>query len=265
MGLILSVLKRKTIDIKTSVKQRRQCSSSQRYRLRTAVCITAVMLFVVLPGCIPSSETSLQNRDGSTVFILPEPVYDGNLSIEAALYHRRSIRQYSVEPLSLHQISQLLWSAQGITDPKGLRTAPSAGALYPLEFYIVNGNIQGLDQGIYRYEPDGHRLVRISDGDKRAGLAAAALQQGCVKEAAVDIVITAVYNRTTQKYGERGIRYIHIEAGHAAQNICLQAVALELGTVTIGAFHDSQVSDLLELSQGEHPLYIMPVGRLRKN
>ena len=192
---------------------------------------------------------------------LTEPRYDSDVSLEQTLLQRRSVRDYTNEPLSLQQVSQLLWAAQGITDRQGLRTAPSAGALYPLEVYVVVGNVQSLSPGVYRYEPDGHQLVKTVDGDKRAGLADAALGQGCVKEGAINIVFTAVYERTTQKYGERGIRYVHMEVGHAAQNVYLQAVALHLGTVVIGAFHDDQVREILSLPQQEQPLYIMPAGR----
>ncbi|MBO3832083.1 MAG: SagB/ThcOx family dehydrogenase [Candidatus Brockarchaeota archaeon] len=151
--------------------------------------------------------------------------------------------------------------AQGITDLQVLRTAPSAGALYPLEIYLVVGSVEGLAPGVYKYLPNGHEIIRILDGDKRVPLADAALDQAWVRNAAVNIVITAVYGRTTGKYGERWIRYVHFEAGHAAQNICLQAVALNLGLVTVGAFYDEQVKTVLSLPVEEQPLYIIPVGR----
>ncbi|MDH5696652.1 MAG: SagB/ThcOx family dehydrogenase, partial [Dehalococcoidia bacterium] len=148
------------------------------------------------------------------VINLPEPRYDSDVSIEQSLLNRRSIRSYTGEPLTLQEVSQLLWAAQGITDPRGFRTAPSAGALYPLELYLVVGDVDDLTSGVYRYEPDGHQLARIIDGDKRAELADAALAQPWVKEGAISIVFTAVYERTTIKYGERGIRYVQMEAGH---------------------------------------------------
>lgn len=192
---------------------------------------------------------------------LPEPRYDSDVSLEQSLLQRRSVRSYTDELLTLQEVSQLLWAAQGITDPAGLRTAPSAGALYPLEVYVVAGNVQGLSPGVYRYEPDGHQLIRIIDGDRRAELADAALGQSCVEEGAVDFVFSAVYERTTGKYGDRDIRYVHMEAGHAAQNLCLQATAMGLGAVTIGAFYDEQVTRHLNLPGDEQPLYIIPVGR----
>jgi len=181
--------------------------------------------------------------------------------MEEALVERRSVRDYSTELLSLDEVSQLLWAAQGVTAEWGGRTAPSAGALYPLEVYLVVGRVENLTEGIYKYIPKGHELVKVKDGDVRQQLAVAALGQTCVKDGAVNIVITAVYERTTGKYGERGVRYVHMEAGHAAQNIYLQATALNLGMVTVGAFQDDQVSDILGISQNESPLYVIPVGR----
>ena len=172
---------------------------------------------------------------------LSEPRYDSDVSIEEALLNRRSVRQFSSEPLTLEEVSQLVWAAQGITDPRGLRTAPSAGALYPLELYVVVGNIEDLTEGVYRYSPQEHELEKVLDGDLRADLSEAAMGQASVRGAAVDIVITAVYERTTVQYGDRGIRYVHLEAGHAAQNLCLQATAMDLGIVTAGAFSDDQV------------------------
>jgi len=184
------------------------------------------------------------------------------VSIEQSLLKRRSTRSYTGEPITLQELSQLLWAAQGITDSgRGFRTAPSAGALYPLEVYVVAGDVQNLVSGIYKYEPDEHELARLIDGDKKSELADIALAQACVKEGALAIVFTAVYERTTVKYGERGIRYVHIEVGHAAQNVCLQAVAMGLGIVPVGAFHDEPVARLLNLPDNEQPLYIIPVGR----
>ncbi len=192
---------------------------------------------------------------------LPEPSYTGNISVETALSKRRSIRDYSGENLTLEEVSQLLWAAQGITAPWGGRTAPSAGALYPLELYTVVGDVEGIDKGVYKYSREEHELEKVKEGDIRAELADAAIGQECIRDAAIDIVFTAVYERTTRKYGERGIRYVHIEAGHAAQNVYLQAVSLDLGTVVIGAFIDGEVKEIMNMQEQETPLYIMPVGR----
>lgn len=194
---------------------------------------------------------------------LPLPNHESNTSIEEAILKRRSIRDYKDESLTLAEISQILWAAQGITK-EGVfsgRTAPSAGALYPLEVYLVAVNVDGLVPGLYHYNPHKNSLTKVLDGDLRQGLSDAALGQAYVKQAPADLVITAFYNRTTVKYGERGIRYVAIEAGHAAQNVYLQAVGLELGTVVVGGFNDEKVSGLLKLSKDETPLYIMPIGR----
>jgi len=192
---------------------------------------------------------------------LPEPRYTSNTSVEEALSQRRSIRAYSGENLTIEEVSQLLWAAQGVTAPWGGRTAPSAGALYPLELYLVVGDVEGIDKGVYKYIPEEHELEKVKEGDIRAELADAALGQECVRDAAIDIVFTAIYERTTGKYGERGIRYVQMEAGHAAQNVYLQAVALDLGTVVIGAFIDGEVKEIMNMQEQETPVYIMPVGR----
>ena len=192
---------------------------------------------------------------------LPKPQLDGHISIEKTLAKRRSIRNFRKLQISLQEVSQLLWAAQGITSSLGFRTAPSAGALYPLEVYLVVGNVKKLVAGVYHYDPKKHELQMTVEGDLRTALSNAALGQGAIQSGAVNIVFTAVYERTTGKYGQRGIRYVHMDAGHAAQNICLQATALGLGTVTIGAFRDEQVSETLKLPRDEVPLYILPVGR----
>ena len=196
-----------------------------------------------------------------TVIKLPEPMLDSKVSVEAALRARKSIRSYQGGDLTLAEVSQLLWAAQGITRKNGMRTAPSAGALYPLELYLVAGQIEQLPVGIYKYRIPGHELVQISDEEKRQALAAAGYGQSCIERGAINIVIAAVYERTARKYGERAVRYVHMEVGHAAQNIYLQAVALELGTVVIGAFDDSRVKKTLLMDADEYPLCIMPVGR----
>ena len=194
---------------------------------------------------------------------LPDPKYDSSVSVEQALLKRRSVREYKDEPLRLTEVSQLLWAAQGITNPTtGFRTAPSAGALYPLEVYIVVGNVEALKDGVYKYRPRGHELVKVKDGDVRRELSVAALDQTWVGEGAIVIVFFAVYERTTIKYGNRGIRYVHMEAGHAAQNVFLQAISLNLGAGVIGAFHDKEVKKILNAPNDEQPLYIMPVGAI---
>lgn len=191
---------------------------------------------------------------------LPPPRLKGTVSIEEALAARRSVRSFSRRPLALEDLSQLLWAAQGITDSRGYRTAPSAGALYPLELFVVAGTVASLPAGVYRYQSREHRLLSVAEGDRRTRLAEAALDQSAIREAPAVIAIAANYGRTTAKYRERGVRYVHIEAGHAAQSLCLQATALGLGTVVIGAFSDEGVTTVLQ-GAGLQSLYLIPVGR----
>jgi SagB-type dehydrogenase family enzyme len=208
----------------------------------------------------PEATESISMAPSAEIIPLPPPRRDGEITVERALQQRRSRREFRKAPLSIQDISQLLWSAQGITDEQGLRTAPSAGALYPLEVYMVVGTVEKLPVGVYKYRPYAHQLKRISKGDKRSELASAALDQDYVENNAAVLVFSAVEKRTTGKYGRRGIRYIHMEAGHAAQNVFLQAVSL-LGTVTVGAFDDDRVRQIMEMPEGENPLYLMPIGK----
>jgi len=205
--------------------------------------------------------TCNQKQQGDKMISLPKPKTKGSKSLEEVINSRRSVRQYSNKPLSLAELSQLLWSGQGITSPDGHRTAPSAGATYPLELLVVVGNVEGLSAGIYRYQPSSHSLVQESAGDKRKQLSEASLSQDMIAKAPISIVITAIYERTTRRYGERGIRYVHNEVGHVSQNISLQAEAIGLKTVVVGAFQDEEVAKVLGLSKNERPLYIMPVGK----
>jgi SagB-type dehydrogenase family enzyme len=186
---------------------------------------------------------------------LPEPSTDGPLSLEGALVRRRSVREYSLEQLSISEISQLLWAAQGITNPRGYRTAPSAGALYPLEVYVV------LEGGVFHYDPHAHNLTAVSAGDLRSDLYSVSLRQDAILNAPMVMVVTAVFSRTEAKYGRaRSPRYVHLEAGHAAQNVLLQAVSLGLGAVPIGAFEDTRVQEVLGLPADHEPLYLIPIG-----
>jgi len=230
-------------------------------KFNTKLIVLLVLVFgIILVACSNSAGTGSVEIPEMGLF-LPTPFYESETSVEAALLARRSVRDYSGEPLTLAEISQILWAAQGITSDWGGRTAPSAGALYPLEVYLLAVDVNALPAGIYRYKPDDHALKLILEGDQCQALYEAALSQGAVKDAAAAIVLTAIYERTTVKYDQRGIQYAHIEIGSAAQNIYLQAVALDLGTVFIGAFEDDQVRALLQLSDGETPLGIMPIGR----
>jgi SagB-type dehydrogenase family enzyme len=192
---------------------------------------------------------------------LPEPRLDGSVAIERALQKRRSVREYLTQPLELAQVSQLLWAAQGVTGPESYRTAPSAGALYALDLYLVAGQVSGVPPGLYQYDLHTHELLTLGQAELRRELSRAALSQSSIAQAAAVFVLTAVYQRITAKYGERGIRYAHMEAGHAAQNLLLEAVALDLGAVLVGAFDDGKVKELLNLRKQEMPLYLIAVGK----
>ena len=208
-------------------------------------------------SCVSAGKENVQRVS------LPPAGSAGQMSLEAALQQRRSVREFSRTGLGIDELSQLLWAAQGITGKGGLRTAPSAGALYPLELFVVAGDVDGLSPGVYQYRPKNHDLVQVSQGDLRRPLAAAALDQSWVRRAPAVLVIAGVYARSTKKYGQRGYRYAHIEVGHVAQNVYLQAAARHLSTVLVGAFNDGEVRALLGLPDDHEPLGLMPVGRRR--
>ncbi len=219
--------------------------------------IVAVVIVVLMAGLVAMhclGDVSSGGQQGA-VTQLPQPQTTGTVSIEQVLAQRRSIRSFTDQPLSQSEIGQLLWAAQGITAPeRGFRAAPSAGALYPLELYVVT------PEGVYHYQPQGHQVRLHRTGDQRPALAAACLGQGSVRQAAADFVITAVFSRTRAKYGERADQYVHNEVGAAGENLCLQAVGLELGSVMVGAFTDSQISEVLDLPADHAPLLVIPVG-----
>jgi SagB-type dehydrogenase family enzyme len=193
---------------------------------------------------------------------LSEPVKKGDMSLEEAISNRRSLRTYSEGKIGERDLSQLLWAAQGITDEaEGLRTAPSAGALYPLEIYVAIAAVEGLEAGLYKYDPSGHSLQLKKNGDIREDIYNAALRQDSIKDAAAVIIYCAVFERTAARYKDRAAQYVYIETGHSAQNVYLQAEALNLGTVAIGAFDDEGIKEVLDLPKGEEPVYLMPIGK----
>ncbi|MEM4347765.1 MAG: SagB/ThcOx family dehydrogenase [Candidatus Altiarchaeota archaeon] len=194
------------------------------------------------------------------IFKLPKVYFDSKISVEKAIFSRRSVRKYSEEALTLEEISRILFFSQGITQNEFLRTAPSAGATYPLETYLVVGKVENLEHGVYHYIPEKHEIEKIFSGDVREKLADAALGQDFIAKAPASIIFTAIYERTTQRYGKRGIRYVHMEVGSASENVHLECESLGLGTVIVGAFYDEEVARLLNLND-EIPLCIMPIGR----
>jgi SagB-type dehydrogenase family enzyme len=203
---------------------------------------------------LPLAQAQEQKSETNTID-LPPPVLDGSISVEKALSERRSVRAYSDKSLSLGDISQILWAAQGITEPKrGLRTAPSAQASYLLKIYILTGKVGDLSMGLYQYQPQGHKLVKIADGDIKTNLYNAA-PQNPIKNAPAAIVITGLSSKA------KNPSWIYLEAGHVAQNICLQAVSLNIGTVTMAGFKPEEVKKALKLPDNEQPVYIMPIGK----
>jgi SagB-type dehydrogenase family enzyme len=194
---------------------------------------------------------------------LPKPKTHGEVSLETAIKRRRTIRSFTSRPLSLEQCSQLFWAAQGITEDRGFkRAAPSGGALYPMDIYAVVGEncVKGLESGAYHYDPKGHAVSLVSEGDLRNKVAGAALSQTWMATAPLNILITAEYYRITSKYGKRGVRYAIIEAGHIGQNILLQSEAMGLGAGVVGAFNDEKVRQVVNIPPNHEPLLILPVG-----
>ena len=218
-------------------------------------CVFCLVLF------LPVSAVSGKDAGDLAIINLPDPVLKGDLSVEECIASRRSVRSYSDKELSLEQISQLLWAAQGITNDRGYRSAPSAGAKFPLEIYlVVKQGSKKLPAGIYHYQIGKHTLKQVKKGDFSETLCVAALGQSSVSDAPVNILITAFYERTAVKYKGRAPQYVHIEVGAVCQNIYLQCESLKLGTVCIGAFYDEKVQEVLGVSDDCIPLLIMPVG-----
>jgi SagB-type dehydrogenase family enzyme len=218
--------------------------------------ICSVLLSAILFFSAAQDASTLPPEDTAGVQSLPELSFEENMSLEEAIQKRRSVRSFAQKKLSREQLGQLLFAAQGITEPvQGFRTAPSAGATYPLEVFAATPT------GIYHYIPEEHALAEISSADVRDDLAEAAHEQSFIADAGVIIIFAAVMERTTNRYGDRGVQYICMEAGHAAQNLLLQAVSLGLGAVPVGAFSDDAA--VLEIIGGDktmEPLYIIPVG-----
>jgi len=234
----------------------------------TLVIVTGLIVQVLFKKVTPKEKSKKEinlpeNMNPSLHIQLPSPSLKGTISLEEALTLRRSIRSYNQEPLTLTQLSQLLWSAQGVTNESGFRTAPSAGATFPLELYIVANNVDSLTIGLYHYLPLNHELELIRREDLKSRLTDACLGQAMVTEAGAVIVFGAVFERTEQRYGERAERYVYNEVGHAAQNLHLQAAVLGLGTVVIGAFVDSAVDSILNLNNDVKTIYLMPVGKVK--
>jgi len=221
----------------------------------------AILKLIALMGATSLVVGAYKYMKGDSKILLPKPSKDGEISVERAIASRRSIRQFRPGAIELRQLSQLLWAAQGITDPRGFRAAPSAGALYPLEIFIVIGEVEELEEGIYHYDVEEHTLELRKEGDLRHEIASAASNQMWIKDAPAIVIVCAIYERTTWKYGSRGERYVHMEAGHVGENIYLQAGSLGLACTVVGAFLDDEVRRILDVSKEVKPLYLIPMGK----
>ena len=230
------------------------------------ICLPLILVLAAVPGCGRRTSVPVPfdtpDPDVERIY-LPPPEHEGTVSVEAALFTRKSRRSFSEASMPLQQAGQLLWAAQGLSadgTTGATRTAPSAGATHPLNLYLIAGNVDDLPAGIYRYLWDEHALVLVREGDHRQAAADLSVRQQFIAEAQLTIVLTAVFERTTQRYGERGNRYVYMEAGYANQNIYLQAEALGMGTVAVGAFSDNKLTELLK--SASEPLLVIPVGLL---
>ncbi len=225
----------------------------------TSILILSIFLMGVNP-CLKAQEVKEKTVVTQTIK-LPKPNLKSNFSLEQALAERRSTRNYTDDPLTLAEVSQLLWAAQGVTDSKtGHRTAPSAMAKYPLELYVAAAQVKGLPAGLYHYQPTEHQLVLVKSGDVRTDLST----QPSVTTAPAVFLFTGDYERIGTRFGDRSKIFMYLETGHAAQNLCLQATALHLGTVTVGGFDPVILKKSLSLPDKEEALYLLPVGKPKK-
>ncbi len=238
--------------------------------LASVLLSVGIVLYVALSLYSPLTEVSTGVSVLEGEILLPLPAKTTSLTVEEAILMRKSIREWSNKPLTIGQVSMILWATQGVVEDYGgwlRRAAPSAGATYPLEIYVVVGDEAVLvggdkyvDAGVYKYDYRRHSMKLVVGGDRRSALWSASLYQDWIRDAPISVVICAVYERTTGRYGERGIRYVILEAGHVGQNIYLMATSLGLGTVAIGAFYDEEVAKAISVARNEKPLYIYPIG-----
>jgi SagB-type dehydrogenase family enzyme len=238
-------------------------------RKKIVLLIILIIVFIAVVSAFYLSEpkktvyTVTKNANG--IITLPSPQLTGNISVEEAIQNRRSIRKFSNESLSINNVSQILWAAQGITNKQSsLRAAPSAGQVYPLEIYLIAGTegVNGLEEGVYHYSPSNNTLEKKINGDLRADLSSIADNQPWVKQAPVNILITGNYQKMIDKYTDKELctRFVDLEAGHVGENIYLQSETLGLVTVSLGSFNETQLKQLLQLPDNETPIYIFPVG-----
>ncbi len=192
---------------------------------------------------------------------LPEPTFMSNTSIENALLSRRSMRIFKPESLSIEEISQLAWAAQGVNDPRGFRTSPSAGAFYPINLYIVTQNVENLPKGIYKYKAEEHELIQIASEENASQFFNSITTQYSLKNPAAIFIFSAKVEQIIASYGSFGKKFLYMEAGHTTQNLYLQTTSLEIGTTMIGGVNEKEIRQALNMSSYEHPLCMMPVGK----
>ncbi len=226
------------------------------------IAFIALALAVAAP-CLAQVATAASATSPSSPVVvkLPPPGTGGGLSVEQALSQRRSLRAFAPGALTLAELAQLCWSAQGITDAKGHRTVPSAMATYPLDVYVVAGNVSGLAAGVYRYRNKEHDLERLADGDARDRLVDQVAPQLWIRSAPVALVVTGTLSRMGKRAGNRGATFMAVEAGEVAQSVFLQAVSLGLGSTYVGGFNPDALRKFLNLPAGEEGLAILPIGR----
>ncbi|MFO7636492.1 MAG: SagB/ThcOx family dehydrogenase [Clostridia bacterium] len=227
--------------------------------MKNIIVLLAISLIVMTgTSCSDSREIPGQDIHAEAIPLQEATIQTGGM--DEWMSRRRSVRDYADVPATMEGMARLLWAAQGVTSEQGYRTIPSAGALHPLVLYVAAIRVEGLEPGIYRYDPGAHSLLPIREGDFRSDIAREALNQDFIRKAPATILISAAYETTTSRYGERGIRYVHMEAGHASQNIYLMAESMGWGTVAVGAFNDEGIKGVFMMSEKEIPLYLMPAG-----
>jgi SagB-type dehydrogenase family enzyme len=229
-------------------------------KMKKMLLIGIAVIFSIAGVYMFTNGKKAEKKEEKNVIYLPKPQFSGKISIETALLKRRSIRKYTDSPLTLKETGQLLWAAQGITNERGFRTAPSAGAVYPMNLYIIVQNAGGMEKAIYRYIPQGHKLLKIKNTSKINFSKIS--RQSWISKASVIFVITADYKRISEVYGGWGVKFANMEAGHIAQNIQLQGVSIAVGSCVVGAFEGIEISALLNLTQKETPVYLVAVGKI---
>jgi SagB-type dehydrogenase family enzyme len=235
-------------------QRRHRRQRTGRRRLTAAVLTTSAVLAAACGSLVSDDAPTPDAPEEPTVRSLPEPSTPDPGSLEAAIEARRSVRDLDPRALTDEQVGRLLWATQGVTDPTGLRAAPSAGATYPLEVYAVTA------ERVARYVPSEHALVDHLEGDRRSDVVDASFDQDWMADAPLLVTVTAVEARTAERYGDRAGRYVLIEVGHAAQNLLLQAAALGLAGTPVGAFDADALSRALALPEEHVPLYLVPIG-----